>query len=141
MSKFVVFTFISFFRLACTGTSASVSGETRVSSFKKLIVVSFPSRLCDHIELYNVFELLSDSLCDMGIRFLAYRCSWEADSSRGKSSWYPFDFQIVLVSCVEAIVGKGQEHLNDGAVLKKSKLPEVPEIFVEVDLMPLLEVK
>lgn len=57
-TEFMIFITTSFFRLACAGTSASVSSHSRELSVRDGRMVSLSSHLAGHVELYNVFELL-----------------------------------------------------------------------------------
>lgn len=58
ISEFGVCTFISCLGLSCTGTSGTVSDDSRVFGVKKRILVSCPLSLRGHIEQYSVFQLL-----------------------------------------------------------------------------------
>lgn len=67
MLEFVVRTIFSFLGLACTGTSGSVSDNSREMSVKKGMLEWLPSRVLGHIEQYNMFELLHDTSFDMNL--------------------------------------------------------------------------
>lgn len=64
-SEFVVRLLLWFLGMACADASTSVSGDSCLLSIKKGILLSLPSCLCDHVEQYNVFELLCNSRYDM----------------------------------------------------------------------------
>lgn len=61
--------------MGCKGTSTSNYGDSRIWTFKEKILVSIPSVLRGHVELYNVFELLLDSSFDKNLGFVAHALS------------------------------------------------------------------
>lgn len=66
-------------RLVCAGPSVSDSGDSRVMSVKKGMLLSLPSHVCGHIVQYNLFERLCDSFYDMNLGCLAYDRFQEVD--------------------------------------------------------------
>lgn len=121
-SEFLVYTFISIHGLACTGISASVSGDSRISSLKKGIPVSLPLSLCGHIEQSNVLELLCHCNFDISHGFLARSGFQRANWSRCQLSRYPYNSDMRLMSFVESTVEQGRNGLHDCAVLTDHKL-------------------
>lgn len=67
----MVCTFVAFLGLAWYGISASVSGDSRLLSVRKGILVLLPPPLYSHIEQFNVFEPLRDSGYDVNFGFIA----------------------------------------------------------------------
>lgn len=70
--------------------------------------MSFSSCLHAHVEQKCVFEMPCESGNEMNLGFLAQSRSWKVDWSHSESSWYTFDFDARLVSCVKASVDPGQ---------------------------------
>lgn len=103
-SEFVECKLMSFCRLACAGTTASVSGDIGVLSIKNGIHFSLPSCQCDLIEQYNVFELICESGFYSSLSLLAHSSYQEMDWNRWESSWYPYDFDAGSASVVKATV-------------------------------------
>lgn len=95
-------TFVSFVKLACTSTSSSASGDSCLLSMEKGKMMSLFSRLRGHTERYREFELLRSY--DVKLGFLVYSSFPEVDCSLFESPWYPFDFDVGLVSCIEPAV-------------------------------------
>lgn len=110
-------------------------------SVKKRIFLLLPSRFGGHILRYNVFELLRNSDYDTSFCFFAYSRSRKVDWSPRKSSWYPYDFDAVSVSSVEATVELGWKSLSDGVALVDHKLLELLVILVENETMSLSEAR
>lgn len=57
------------------------------------------------------------------------------------SSWYVCDFDAGIVSYVKRSVELSRNFQNDGVLRADRKLPNVPVIFVEVDIMSLTVAK
>lgn len=135
----MVCTFISFFGLASTGTSGSVSVNFLVLSVKEGILVSLLLRVC--VVILNSITYLICYREWLGNKLHLSRRSWRVHWSRCESQWYSYKFDIRLVCSVESIVKPGRKILRDGAVLTDLKLTEVPVVFVEGESMSLPEVK
>lgn len=108
--------------LCCTGISASVPGDSCISSVIKGTLVPIPSCLRCHAEQYNEFEMVHDNSCDMNLGLRAYSSSQEVYWSRTESLWYPHDLDAGLVICVETSVEPGLKRQNDLTVLEDCKL-------------------
>lgn len=128
---FVVCAFFQLLGLAYTGAITSESLHSPVLSVNKGTLVSLPSRLHGHIEQSNELELLRDGNCDMNFVFPSHTRFREVEWSRNELSWYPYDFDMGLVSIVEAHFEPGRKCVNDSAGLTGRTLLDVPVIFVE----------
>lgn len=69
----------------------------------------------------------------MNLGFLAHSRYIQIDWIPLKSSWYPYDFDAGLFSCVKETVELDRRRQKDRAVLSICKLPEVPVKLVEVE--------
>lgn len=78
-----------------------------------------------------MYEMLRNCSFDENLGFLGYSHSEEVDCSRCQTSWYLYQFNMGLMSSVEASVEPSWKYLNDGAVLTDYKLRKVSVIFVE----------
>lgn len=107
MSEFVICSFISFLRLACTATRTSFSDESCVLNHKNGILVSLLSRLHDRNEHFTVFDLLCDIGYDTSFSLIANRRFREAGWSRCDLSWNTCNFDKAVETCVEASVEPG----------------------------------
>lgn len=61
--------------LTCTGTIASISGNSGGLRVRNGILVSLPSNLSCYGDPGKVFELLCDMGYDINFAFLAFKCS------------------------------------------------------------------
>lgn len=67
----------------------------------------------------------------MSLDFFAHSRSPEADWNRCDLSWYSYNFDTGVVSCIEASAEPGWKFQNDCDVLADGKVPEVLVIFLE----------
>lgn len=132
---------IEFFCLACSGTSASVSGAPHLLSVENGIIMSLLSRSHRHNDQFNAFELPGGSCYYMSIGLIAYSRFWDIGWNCYESFWYKYDLKSALEMCVDTRVHPCRKNLNNGAVLMDRKVTRVSVIFLEGKAMTMSGVK
>lgn len=131
----------SVLQFGLSGTRAPVFSDSYVLSLMKETMVLLPSCLCGQSRKSSVCKLLHESCIDMKLGLLASSRPPEVPRSRCDLSWYPYDLDEGLVSCIVASTDLFPKRQNRGTALAGCKLLEVSVIFVEFEFVFLLEVK